>query len=193
MRSNTVIRGILLLGILAWILTEPSHVPILTLIAIVIHEDGHILAARLCHVRTGSFSLDRLGARLALVGEMPSYGKEILICAAGPFAGLFSLLPLLPLRGNADADFFFSVSVALSLLNLLPIKGFDGGRICYCLCALIGTPKTAENITLLASFFCLFCLWSVSVYLMLRLGADISLFLFSISIFSRVFLLGKMP
>lgn len=194
MSPNTLCRSIFFLGILLWIVTEPSRTPLLTLCAIAIHESGHLLAAKLCHVKTGDLSVDSLGARISLLGAAPSYPKELIICAAGPLANLLSLpfASFLP-STSGNAEFFSSVSLALALLNTLPIRGFDGGRICYCLTALLTDPNLAERICTLLSFFSLFILWCISVYLMIKTGADFSLFLFSISVFTRIFLQNKMP
>lgn len=192
MSPNTLCRAIFFAGILAWIVTEPSRVPILTLAAILLHECGHLLAARLCHVKANGFFVDSLGARLTLSGTTLSYPAELIISAAGPFANLFSLPLSLFLKGD-NAAFFVSVSLALALLNLMPIKGFDGGRIFYCLTALFTDSTRAERLCVFLSFFSLFVLWCVSVYLMLKAGADLSLFLFSISVFTRIFLQHKMP
>lgn len=194
MSVGILCRAIFFAGLLLWIITEPSHTPILTLIAITLHECGHLLAARMCRVKTGGFSIDSLGARLALVGATPSYQKELFICVAGPLANLFSL-PLARLFSAkpTDAAFFVSVSLALALLNLLPIRGFDGGRICYCLTALASDPTIAETVCTLLSFCSLFILWCMSVYLMIKTGTDFSLFLFSASVFVRIFLQNKMP
>ncbi len=193
MSPRSLCRSMLFVGILLWIVTEPSHTPILTLSAILVHEGGHLIAARLCGIKTGGFAVDSLGARLALTESVPSYKKELLICAAGPLANLCSLAPISIARGNPSVDFFMSVSLALAMLNLLPIKGFDGGHIFHCLLSFYISPSLADFVCMLSSFFCLFILWCTSVYLILRTGADLSLFLFSASIFTRVFLLGKMP
>ncbi len=193
MPTNFLCRVILLGGILLWIITTPSHAPVVTISAILIHECGHLLATRLCHIKTNGFCVDTLGARLALSRATLSYPKELIICAAGPFANVLSILPLYTFRSNVDISFFISVSLALALLNLLPVKGFDGGRIFYCLLSLVLPPSAAERLYSLSSFFCLFILWCGSVYMMIRTGADISLFVFSAGIFTRVFLLGKMP
>ncbi len=193
MPSNSVCRAILLAGILLWIVTTPSHAPILTIFAILIHEGGHLLAARLCRIKTNGFSVDTIGARLSLTGTALSYPRELAICVAGPLANLLSIPPIYTIRANADVGFFISVSLALALLNLLPIKGFDGGRIFFCLSSLLLPPTAAERLYSLSSFFCLFILWCGSVYMMIKTGADLSLFIFSAGIFTRVFLLGKMP
>ena len=192
MSLNTLCRAIFLVGILVWIVTEPSRVPILTLTAILLHDCGHLLAARLCRVKASGFSVDSLGARLTLVGTTLSYPHELIISASGPLANLL-FLPLSRFLREENGSFFLSVSLALALLNLMPIKGFDGGRIFYCLAALFIDPTRAEQICALLSFFSLFILWCISVYLMIKMGADFSLFLFSASVFTRIFLQNKMP
>ena len=192
--SSTLCRAVLFGGVLLWILTDPTHCAILTLLAVCIHEMGHVIAAKLAGVQLKGFFVDSLGARLTLGDAGLSYQKEILICSAGPVANVLSVL-LIKCTGAAgsNASFFLSVSLALALLNLLPIRGFDGGRTFYCLGALLTTPTLAEQVSSLLSFFSLFFLWCISIYLMLKTGADISLFLFSVSVFSRIFLQHKMP
>ena len=46
----------------------------------------------------------------------------------------------------------------------------------------------AETVITSLSFVCCFALWCFSVYLMLRAGASLSLFFFSVSLFARLFM-----
>lgn len=177
-------------GLLLWTLTEGTHIPLLTLTAILIHESGHLLAARLLHMKPRGVSADTVGIRLLFRGHPPSYGKEIFLCAAGPLANLLTLLIALPLK-NSDNTFFLSVSAALALLNLLPIEGFDGGRILHGTLLLFLSPTLADRILDLFSFLFLFILWCASVYLLLRTGNELSLFFFSAALFFRIFLQKK--
>ncbi|MBO4980023.1 MAG: hypothetical protein J6D16_06415 [Clostridia bacterium] len=184
--------SLLFAGLLLWALTVQTHVPLLTLAAILIHEAGHLLAAHLMHMKPSGVSADTVGIRLLFRGVPPSYGKEILLCAAGPAANVFSLLIALPLC-QENGGFFLSVSAALAILNLLPIEGFDGGRILHSTLCLWLAPDTADRISQVFSFLFLFVLWCVSVYLLMRTGSELSLFLFSAALFFRIFLQKKAP
>jgi membrane-associated protease RseP (regulator of RpoE activity) len=76
----------------------------------------------------------------------------------------------------------------LGILNLLPIREFDGGRILGALLCRVGSQRAAQKTVNALSFFCVFTLWSFSVYLLLRFAASLSLFVFSISLFFKLFI-----
>lgn len=175
----------------AWTLVDRSYEPLLTLLATVIHEVGHLLAAKLCRVPLRGFRFAPFETRMVLSGTL-SYGKELCICIGGPFFNLLSTALALLLDGAVFGDdplsFFATVSLALALLNLLPIGTLDGGRILYGLLAWSGVLSAAEITVKILSFFSLFCLWSLSVYALLRAGGSLSLFLFSATLFLRLFI-----
>ena len=158
------------------------------LLAILVHEGGHLLAARWLKLPRQGFSLDFTGARIEIAGRVISYGEEWLLAAAGPFCGLlFSALGAAFWRYTQYAAWFSCASLLLSLFNLLPIRGFDGGRMLACTLA----PCLGEGITArvmrLCSFFSLFLIWATAIYFLLRAGDGISLLFFSMTLFSRFF------
>lgn len=181
---------VLCAGLVTWMLTASTSTPLLILCAIIIHEAGHLCAAYLLHMKPSGAAADTIGIRLLFRGVPPSYGKEILLCAAGPLANLLSLALGLAIDVPAD-NIFLSVSASLALLNLLPIEGFDGGRMVHSTLLLFLPPGKADKICELLSFFFLFVLWCISVYLMMRAGNELSLFFFSTAIFFRIFLQKK--
>ena len=119
---------------------------------------------------------------------MLSYREEWLLAAAGPitsllgaaFGGLFW-------RFSALAGYFSCASLLLGLLNLLPIRSFDGGRMLEGALLSFLEERSVRRVLGVSSFLFLFLLWSFSVYFLLRAGDGISLFFFSISLFSRFF------
>ena len=175
------------------LLSERQIYTLLALLAAAVHETGHILAARILKIKLELFSLDLLGARLTTSGRLCSYGDEALLCAAGPLANaLTGLLALafIPYVGELREYllFFAAASLSLGFLNLLPIRSFDGGRILHCLLCRTVSQRIAETVITSLSFVCCFALWCFSVYLMLRAGASLSLFFFSVSLFARLFM-----
>ncbi len=169
----------------------------IALFAAALHELGHIAAAKARGIRLESLSLDLLGARLTTGTRLCSYRDEIILCAAGPFVNLFfSSASLLLANFIFKQDpvvfeylsFFAASSAALGFLNLLPIKSFDGGRILLCLLCRPFGIYISEKIIELLSFLCCFALWGFSVYLLMRAGISLSLFVFSVSLFSRIFI-----
>jgi stage IV sporulation protein FB len=183
---------VLCTGFLAWVLTSPGGVPLCIFSAIIIHEAGHLCAAYLLRMKPSGATADTIGIRLLFRGSPPSYGKEIFLCAAGPLANLLSI-PICLAAGDDKNSVFLSTSAALALLNLLPIEGFDGGRMVHSTLLLCLPPHKADAVCELLSFFFLFVLWCISVYLMMRVGNQLSLFFFSTAIFFRIFLQKKPP
>ncbi len=179
------------LGFILWYMIFPSYRPPLTVAAILIHEMGHILTAVAAKSPIRSFSLRPGEARLALSAPPPSYAKEALISIAGPAANFLSAAfayPHISETQYAEAlRFFVTVSVALALLNLLPVSGFDGGRIWHCLLSALVGPRWADMLCDILCFLSLFGLWCLSVYVLLHVGTSLSLFLFSTTLFLRIF------
>lgn len=173
------------------LLLDHSAFSLASLLAALTHEAGHICMARLCRIRLRECEVGIFGAGLTPDDGIYSYGQELLLCLAGPLTNLFlgSLgLWLMDGRwGEWVRGFVFS-SFSLGILNLLPIRGFDGGRILTSLLCLRLSPLTARRILGALSFFCVFLLWTLSVYLLLRAASSLSLFVFSLSLFCRIFL-----
>ncbi len=161
----------------------------IALAAAALHELGHIFAARVRKIELSSLSLDIFGARIGTGARLNSYLDEIVLCAAGPISNFIFAAAVLasPLRDNEYILFFAASSIALGALNLLPIKSFDGGRILSCVLARMCGVELSERIVFALSFISCFSLWCFSVYLMIRVGASLSLFVFSVSLFARIF------
>ena len=176
----------ILLAIL--VLTDRTGLVLATLAAAFLHECGHILAARAMHIPFREMRVDLMGARLELGERMLSYGEEWLLAAAGPIASFLAAAfgaifwQCLPISAS-----FSCASLLLGLLNLLPIRSFDGGRMLEsALTRRFGT-ELSYSIMNCCSFLFLFLLWACAVYFLLRAGDGISLFFFSLSLFLRFF------
>lgn len=174
---------------------ERSHYAATALLAAAAHECGHLFMAKVLGIPFSLFELDMLGASLRMGGKLCSYGDEFLLALAGPFMNIISSLAVLPFTVSAEngavreyLSFFIVASLALAFLNLLPIKSFDGGRMTHSLCSVIFSPKFADLMLRFTTFVAIFVVWSFSLYMMLRSGAELSLFLFSIGLFVRIFI-----
>lgn len=163
------------------------------LLAAFIHEAGHIFTAKLLKIELKELSLGLFGAGMTTTTSLLSFNKEILLCFAGPALNLICFIVLLPF-GFSDLSFgnyFLISSLFLGILNLLPISDFDGGRILSAILCKALPQKNVFAIMNLISFLFIFSLWSLSVYLILRVAFSLSLFLFSSAMFVRIFISGS--
>lgn len=106
-------------------------------VAVMVHELGHALVARAFGVSPGIL-LEGLGGHTVMGGVRLPRGRNILVTAAGPFAGFALGLAVWALnRFHPATDPFWLglykhtlfVTVGWGILNLLPIFPLDGGLI----------------------------------------------------------------
>ncbi len=166
-----------------------------------IHEAGHILAASVLGIKIKEMRLDLIGASLMTSG-IHSYRDERILCAAGPFFNLLGILLSYPLqrlfifksifpKASEYLGFFCGACLCLMLINLLPVRGFDGGRILASLLSEYIGIDLSDNIMNILTLICIGTLWATSIYLIIKYQSSLSLFTFSIMLFARIFLKDK--
>ena len=173
------------------LLSPPSLLAALAVI--LIHGAGHVVFARLVGVRFCRVGYTPTGFRLITDGRgFPSYFCELIATLGGPLANVISAALVhahttrLP---HAFVSLFVPLSLYLAALNLLPLRGFDGGGLLICL--LCGRhpplpsllPDTAERILSICSGLVLFLLWLLSIYLLLCRDSALSLYVFCTQLF----------
>lgn len=129
------------------------RVPAAAAIAAAAHELGHLAVILRQGGTPKRIRLDISGVCLECAAEEPNVRQEFLRAAAGPAAGL--LLWLL-LRGSDEAFLrsTASMSLMLSLVNLLPAEGLDGRRALYCLCANAAPSAARETLLRALEWLC---------------------------------------
>ena len=156
-------------------------------LAAAIHEFGHFTAAKILKIPLKRISIDIFGAFIEVASAECSYVNEAILSFLGPLFNLISAAIAILLHGTLDIRLFTVASIFFALINLLPIRGFDGGRTLTCLLLMRFSPKCVSTIVSFTSFLCLVMLWSVSVYFIMRTTSYLSLFIFSSVLFARVF------
>ena len=175
--------------LLCMIATTPVRQLSAYLCAATLHELGHVIAAKMLRIDLAQIKLDVIGARLTTTGRLCSYHSLILLCFAGPLVNFLCFAPaLLEISTNAWLAEFCLSNLSLGVLNLIPIEGFDGGRILHAVLCKIFPLQTAERICGALSFCALLSLWMLSVWLLLRTGSSLTLFVFSCCLFGMLFL-----
>ena len=160
------------------------------LISAAIHEFGHLMLAKIKKIKIDSLELSIFGASIKAQGLPCSYGDEALLALAGPAANFLSALLCIPLALWLDCEFlkaFCAASVGLAIVNLLPIKSFDGGRVLSSILLQKSSQRTAHCVLEITSFLFLFLIWSISVYFIIRAQSCLPLFVFSGAVFLRMF------
>ena len=173
------------------LLLSDHNFALAAILSVIIHECGHIFAARLLKINMRECKIDIFGAALTPSSSDYTYKKEILLCLGGPSINIFSAVLVALFCNNIHNNFityFIFSSIVLALLNMIPIKGFDGGRILFSVLCLILDIVKAERIIGLVSFVAIFLLWIISVYFLMIAKSNLSLFVFSASLFFKIFI-----
>ena len=165
------------------------------LLAALIHEIGHIFAAYVLGIKITGFGIDLIGASITTAG-LGSYRDEIILAGAGPLANLIGIAAFYPLYRYHDihncslASYFYlfcGACLCLMIINLLPVKGFDGGRILHASLAHFWGPSITDRICDALTIISIGLIWIMSIYLILRFQSALSLFTFSAMLFVRIF------
>ena len=176
------------LMVLTLAITSAEYFPAL-ICAVALHELGHITAAKIRHIKLSEMKLSIFGASLYPRNQLFSYFDEIILCVGGPLTNLLSAAVCISL-GRSHSLFSMS-SIALGVLNMLPIHGFDGGRILSAFLSIYLSPKAAVIVCKMVSFVIILIMWCASVYFLLRSSATMTMFVFSMFMFSKIFISDK--
>lgn len=138
---------LLLFGVLFWLDEGVGLLP-WGVLACLVHELGHIAAAKVLGGRVERLSLTAVGAELSFDYLTPlSYGRDSLVALAGPAANLLAGGAALLLHHWLPA----AMSLGIGAFNLLPVRPLDGGRVLYDLLAEALDPDWAERLTTAAA------------------------------------------
>ena len=144
------------------------------LVSLLLHESGHLLAARLARVRVESLSATPFGCGLQLGNLYAlSPGQTLAVSAGGPGMSLLVLLAdgalaHWGLLSPAFAGTLARVTLALFLFNLLPALPLDGGRMLYALTSKrLGRARSARLAANLG-YGVAACLCAIGVWQLIR-------------------------
>ena len=147
-RTEVWAHWTVLLAVLFLTVTEGPLRVGLGLLALLLHELGHLLTARGLGYRVRSLELWPFGAALSVDGGAGSLPVSL----AGPLCGLTAaamslmMLRLLP-QTAAVMEPFFLLNLTLSAVNLLPAEPLDGGRALAALLARTLGMRRARRFT----------------------------------------------
>ncbi len=150
---------------------------LLLVVALVLHECGHLLVAGILGVPLVSFDPVSVGAVMTFDFSKKSYITEALVHIGGCAFGILSALIVCLMCGGV-ANYFVGMSLTLAFVNLLPISGFDGGGAIRCILSKFFMPDTVWNVCRMLSFISVICLWTAVLWIELRTGGNLALIVF---------------
>lgn len=109
-------------------------VAVALVLAVLVHEFGHALAAAHYGIRTGRVSLLPFGAQVEIDATFLPTQQRVIILLAGSFANMIFALAIGAMLWIFPALFFawevlIIANAIPAVINLLPIYPFDGGKI----------------------------------------------------------------
>ena len=189
----SVSPSVLLMGSVL-LLSGKADRAVIPLVAALIHECGHILFSFIFSIQIEKIELNLFGALIKIPPLSCSYNREAMLAAAGPMANVVTSAIAAAYLGQVSEIYregiiyFIISSLLFAFINLLPAENLDGGRMLSCFLLARLSPNTVHKIIEWTSLFCIFMLWSMSVYFIIRTGSYLSLFVFSGALFSKIFL-----
>lgn len=136
------------------------------LMAVGIHEGGHLLAAWLAGVPLRYCMGRKNGLQLRFATEGLSYGRELWVLLGGSVWGLLSLLLI-------QDRCYVRYALVLNLVNLLPLQTLDGGGILTCLLHLALSGDVADRIACGVSKGTAVVFWLCGTWIALRTGGNV--------------------
>lgn len=141
-------------SLLLMLLFLPIETVLTGVIAIFLHEGGHLLAMKCCKVRRCTVEWTPLGF-MAQVSSLSVFSpiQQILIASAGPVVSAVAAALCYPLK--ASFGFFlslFTANLSLLLINSLPVLPLDGARVLLALASTVGLEKRVEKGLLFLSY-----------------------------------------
>ena len=164
------------------------------LTAAIFHELGHVAVIKLCGMHLTSLTVLPYGIEMTTDRLPCSFYEDIAVNAAGCAVNLTSA-PLFHAFGSVIhgelGEFLLLLStssVALGILNAVPIISLDGGCVLESVLALLLPPQKVYGIVRAISFIFLILLWIFATYIFMFSGYNYSLFAMALWLFSRIFL-----
>lgn len=138
----------------------------LVFMSLLIHEAGHIFAAKMSGMKVRSCTIMPYGGELRIPNRY-SYGKKqrVIVAIGGPAATAI-LLFLAVLFDFPGDEQFMRIQLVILLLNLMPILPLDGGQA---ISAMLETDEKKYKVRSAFLIFSISVLLAVSLVLLLRL------------------------
>lgn len=171
------IPAVTIICLIGLIFIEPTVYLGLIFLSILLHEAGHLCVMALFGIGIESVTLLPIGIDIKRRQKYISYTKEIVLALAGIAVNMLAFFIF------KKYEFFAYTNLLYALINLIPIKGLDGGNALEAFLLSFLDLNRAERILKAVSFIFLIILWMTGVYILLVLNGNISIFALSVFLF----------
>lgn len=193
--------------LMSFLFGNDHNVLLALIICAIIHETGHLICAKILKIKIREIVIDIGGAKIYPYSNTYPYSHELLLSFSGPLANIICVYIIHFISNesrhlqnfsknleNGALSFIELVlifSLLQSFLNLLPISNLDGGRILKCILCILFSQRIGEIFIRITTIIFSIILWIISVYFLVGSGSGISLFVFSICMFFKIFESGE--
>ncbi len=178
MRYLTAHRNLtFLLFICVCVFTDRTYYPLSVISAVLLHEAGHLLAAKILNIPLFGTDFTPFGIRLKFDLSTERISKEVWVYLSGPIVSIIAgTVVLIWASPYNKAVFTFALfSLTFGLVNLMPIKRLDGGCIAESILSTLTSPVMNFNITKAVSDVFVFLFWFCAVYVSLTDEINVSM------------------
>ncbi len=161
------------------ILIDRTGLIIPTLLAVSVHEIGHLIAMWAAECQPKAIRLIPASVQI-IRGFSCKRGREIAISLAGPAANLAFFAMFLFVFSETESEWalrFCALNLVLAIYNLLPVNGLDGGAV---LCRILERrfePQKAEGIVRITAFILGLAAMFIGVFLTAMDNFNISIYI----------------
>lgn len=167
---------------------NPDGTYTLPFFAAILHELGHIAVMCFLKIPIRCVTVLPFGVDINAGKKLTSYPADIALSGAGVAVNLLCVILGGALPSFAGKDIFISANLLLILVNILPIKGLDGGQLLEKSLLLFLEPNRVDFIINAVSFAAVVALGAVAIWLLFFTGGNFTLLLMCGYLFVTLFL-----
>ena len=155
---------------------------ILVLVAVLLHELGHIAAIYAFGGGITSITAGAAGLEIGYAGRF-SYRADVIAALSGPAASLLAAVAFSYMGCFFKLEqllLFSGINLIYCLFNLIPAGAADGGRAVFAVTAALFGPFTAEKTSYVLDVLCFFTVLATGIYVFAKSGGNLTLILCAI-------------
>ncbi len=166
----------------------PEYVAAMLFCAL-LHESGHLIAAKAVGAEVRRTDVMPFGAQIQTDGRLCGYGEDALVCAAGAianFVGAVCAYFAYRFYPSSEILFLLFANLFYAFFNMLPIRGLDGGGFAEALLLRRYEPETVWKITQWLTLFFIIAAFLLSLWVIYVSGFNFSMLFVVVYLFMNL-------